>query len=297
MKYLKTYERYIKYKDVVPWLRNRELSKLQFDKMYNDKFSHVDLKNDKPIYRSIHSEEPYLFLRRTKVDRASANAGNHYTLLFNNLPSWNDYPKRTHICSNIKFDFNSVVYRVLPLKDVRIGVLPTDDMHSDFFNLVEGGKFFEPYRIKSFWHVYRFYNNHMDLMTSAHVSTPTGEKRLDDIMEDSAFKEARIKSDSWVEMQISMSSYLNYLNTINISKFTKSKVMKGYFEDFKSMFDINKVNDILDPKKFNILSLSYDEYKNMDLGKNIGEQLHYKSDYMHEIWLDGDLLLIREDLV
>jgi len=293
MKYLETYEKYIKYVDVVPWLKNRELSKSQFEKMYKDKFSHVDLENDKPIYRSINFNKPYLFLRRTKVDRASANAGNHYTLLMNNLPSWNDYPKRTHICSNVKFEFNSVVYRVLPLKDAKIGVLPTDDLHSIFFHLVEGGKFFKPYEIDSFFYVYKFYKGNMRLMTDVGVET-SGRKRLYDILENvDGWKYPIIETNSWNEMQYSMSDYLEYLNTINI----KSRVLKEFFEDFKSMFDVNKVNDILDPKKFNILSLSYDEYKNKDLGKNIGEQLYERSDYMHEIWLDGDILLIREDLV
>lgn len=102
---------------------------------------------------NIHDIKPYkgdfLSVQPSKFTRKSAYAeGNHYTLLLDNLPSWNKFPKRsksivgsTDINKARSYDESDNVYVVFPVNGSRIGVCPTSDIFSSFDGFRSAGDF------------------------------------------------------------------------------------------------------------------------------------------------------------
>jgi len=67
---------------------------------YLDRFCKDFSWDDKPIYRGIHNTETIrlsdvMLYNPKAIDRISANTKNYYTLLFDNSPYRNGYPKRS----------------------------------------------------------------------------------------------------------------------------------------------------------------------------------------------------------
>jgi hypothetical protein len=95
------------------------------------------------LWRGVrHSQSNYLFVDGASSQnlRRSAHAYyNYYTLLFDNLPSWKDYPKRSKsiICSNSQFTANTYgeIYLVFPYNNVKIGEASSDDIWVSFKDL------------------------------------------------------------------------------------------------------------------------------------------------------------------
>jgi hypothetical protein len=65
-------------------------------------------------------------------ERKSRNTKNYYTLMFDNLPSWRDYPKRSRslICSSNKRVAGNYgdIYVILPFNGAKIAVCPANDI-------------------------------------------------------------------------------------------------------------------------------------------------------------------------
>jgi len=97
-------------------------------------------KNDSSvrIYRGIKTFGPiYGYIDSDKgVPRVSANTSNFMTLLMDNLPSWNGWPKRSKsiICATstgISGNYGTN-YTVIPYDDALIGVCSDDDLWNSF---------------------------------------------------------------------------------------------------------------------------------------------------------------------
>lgn len=103
-------------------------------------------RNDHTIWKGIkHLTKDFYKTDPKLVIRKSANTTNFYTMLFDNLSSWQVYPKRSQslICTTISSragaftgwgDNEGSVYLVLPFNGAKIGVCPTYDMWDAFEN-------------------------------------------------------------------------------------------------------------------------------------------------------------------
>lgn len=228
----------------------------------------VDLDNDHAIFRSLDipsstfGDNEALLITPTK-ERNSAYARNYYTLLINNLPSWSEYPKRTHICSNKYFRFNQEVYRVIPLKSTaKIGICPGDDIQAPYKN--------SPKK-KSIYELSKIYSDY-------DLSEYLGRLQIVDEKDWNKFKHDLKEIKKTIE---------------NSKETLKLKLVSEVLgRDIIDMFDIDKVNNIFNPEdlKFNVMD--YAEYKTTDLGQNSGS-IHLGSDNVHEVWLDGEILLLK----
>lgn len=91
------------------------------------------------IYRGVESTSNYMFVQPSKYERQSANTElNYYTLLFDNLPSWKQYPKRSRsiICATgleITSDYGNT-YRVFLKTGSKLGICPERDIWESFEN-------------------------------------------------------------------------------------------------------------------------------------------------------------------
>ena len=80
-----------------------------------------------------------IFTDPTASARKSKNTSNYYTLLLDNLPLWQAYPKRSRslICSSSenvaqKYSMFSTPYLILPFNGAKIGVCPKSDIWASF---------------------------------------------------------------------------------------------------------------------------------------------------------------------
>jgi hypothetical protein len=97
------------------------------------------------IYRGVESESVMLFVQPSKHERQSAHTElNYYTLLFDNLPSWKSYPKRSKslVCTTDDgaADNYGRVYRVFFKTGSKIGICPERDLwecFSDHFDTMD----------------------------------------------------------------------------------------------------------------------------------------------------------------
>lgn len=95
------------------------------------------IKNGSIVYRGIYdSRDAALIVSPSNFERKSRNTSNYYTLLMDNLPAWQNYPKRSKsiICTtnlNYANDMGES-YRVFPYDGSKIGVCPDDDLWASF---------------------------------------------------------------------------------------------------------------------------------------------------------------------
>jgi len=136
MKYLRTYENATQ--------QATRLSPDQFKK-YLDSCEHFNM-SDRIIYRSIKLDFSYYYIdpwipynnfyeHDGKKYRKSAyldEGENFYTLLMNHLPCWSKYPKRQVICSTERARAYGNPFRLIPLSDIKIGVVPSYDIQDDW---------------------------------------------------------------------------------------------------------------------------------------------------------------------
>jgi hypothetical protein len=105
----------------------------------------VNIEDDAPIYRYIENiNDDFTLVDPRKVTRVSANTKNYYTLLIDNDPIWEKYPKRKHgIVSSLhnsyfgndfrvipltKYDDILKKYNIKPFSEPKWGVCPTTDI-------------------------------------------------------------------------------------------------------------------------------------------------------------------------
>jgi len=89
------------------------------------------------LYRGFTPNDDFGIIDTNKgKERKSAHTDNYYTLLFDNLPSWKKYPKRSRglVCSTdmqYASNYGSVFY-VIPFDDAKIAVAPSHDIWLSF---------------------------------------------------------------------------------------------------------------------------------------------------------------------
>ena len=90
------------------------------------------------LYRGMrHMPGGFGFGDGSKLNRKSANTRNYYTLIMDNVPEWDPYPKRSKsfICSSQRSGaggYGQTVYVVIPLEGQDIGVCPAPDLWGSF---------------------------------------------------------------------------------------------------------------------------------------------------------------------
>ena len=128
----------INLQDAIEWVKPNSVN------FYNELIDSYEKKrqNKLLIYKGMTSCGPYILSDPSKIQRESANTYNYYTVLFDNLPSWSEYPKRSKslICTselNIAFGYsdtkeNGALYIVIPKDNTKIGICPTYDIWDAF---------------------------------------------------------------------------------------------------------------------------------------------------------------------
>jgi hypothetical protein len=264
MRYLENYNIYeaLKGKE---YGRKLNLGDLQ---MFLDRFCKDFSWDDKPIYRGIYSTGgiklgDVMLFNPKAIDRESANTKNYYTLLFDNSPYRNGFPKRSKslICSTSYYtaeDFGERVYRVIPFDGAKIGVCNSDD----------------------FW-----------------ASFPKLGVSLDDFNTTLSFmyqlltgKELQEKYHILVRQIEEMLPLYNELNEEKFEKIKKNAVDKGYcrFWKWNNVKFLPKTLDgyfkLLDPIENNIKLYDYNDYKNLTKNKSF------------EVWTDSKAIFVDSSI-
>jgi hypothetical protein len=143
MKYLETY-------NIYETLKSKEYGrKINPDDLqyYLDRFCKDFSWDDKPIYRGVYNSEQVklssaMLFNPKSIDRESANTKNYYTLLFDNSPYRNGFPKRSKslICStdySTALNYGDKHYRVIPFDNAKIAVCGASDFWNSFPKLSE----------------------------------------------------------------------------------------------------------------------------------------------------------------
>jgi len=240
------------------------------------------------IYRGINNYNNYLYIQPSKSTRVSLNTENYYTLINDNSPSWEKYPKRSKsvICTTdlYRADNYGDIYIVFPFDNAKIGVCSNVDYWWSFPFLK---KVTSISSMDDFNYQLRFiFNlNYIKKYTGDidQVQTYDDLKRLFYLFDDF------IKtSDSELEAEMEAE-------------------MEDEGLDFEPL-DYSPTLDLLQDENRNILLLKeYDKFMNMekyiqyllDSKKNkfelkkIGDKLPPK----REIWTDSDSVLVHESMI
>lgn len=80
-----------------------------------------------------------IYIKNIDYTRISRDTKNIYNLLFSNLPSWSQYPKRnkSHICATSQYlaeNFGNRLYHILIKDNIKIGICPKEDLWHCFDN-------------------------------------------------------------------------------------------------------------------------------------------------------------------
>lgn len=299
MKYLNTYNEEINQfpKD---WSNQQSLTERQFNKLLKENCSDYSPK-DQPIYRSIALSEKYYIVKKTG-ERRSAYTKNYYTLLLNNLPSWSEYPKRTHICSNVKFNYLGDKYRVIPFNGAKIGICPGDDIQASFLYDRPAATKLYKYNIKHLEQLNTLYEDNFYRYLRILKENVPGEKLAEKIKD--IFKSMTpdfgsipaIKDNSWFSFRVSLKELYNKISALEpfqSDPYISVDTIKTY-NNMLDLLDINKLNKLFDPKGLGFKCVTYNKYKTL---KMVDSEtcLHCDIDNMHEVWLDGDILIQRVD--
>ena len=112
------------------------ISEEEAERIANEKCN-IILQSNIHIYRGINSKEPYMFGdAKFDIPRKSAYTSNFSTLIIDNSPNWNEYPKRSksYICSgsNVYAGGYGTLYKVYPFDGANIGICPDVDIWYSF---------------------------------------------------------------------------------------------------------------------------------------------------------------------
>jgi len=241
------------------------------------------------IYRGVENEgNPFIFIDPSKYKRVSAyHDYNYYTLLFDNLPSWKSYPKRSQsiVCAtdkNIARNYG-YVYRVFPKIRSKIGVCSDSDIWSsfkafntmsDFNNMLHNifeilkGTVKEPHTYedleKNFAIVDRFKVDIFDDVRLIHKEdNPDDEPLSDELAENAVYTMLGILFD-FNSQQMDDGHYF----------------MSDFIRDYKDDFH-HFINDVLDPDD--------NRFKLEVIGKPLPP--------MREVWTSGQSLMVLDSEV
>lgn len=226
--------------------------------------------NNHNIYRgnSLLDVDSSYIVKPSLYNRQSRNTSNEYTLLFDNLPSWSEYPKRSKsiVCSTsyqdvFMYSDNYDAHIVIPIVDrTGIGICPSVDMWISF------NKEFAKYDLT-------ILNNILESISNKFIN--------------------RVENRTWNDM-IELFEYMNQ-NRESVSDYIQDKYediesdvgcMREYIRTNNSIIDI--LNNRLSPEKngFSLIKKYDSEYNKINNNSNV----------KHEVWTDNDcILLSRKD--
>lgn len=266
MKYLETYNIYeaLKGKE---YARNLNPNDLQ---NYLDRFCKDFSWDDKPIYRAFYSTKKIknsdvMLYNPKAIDRVSANTKNYYTLLFDNSPYRNNFPKRSKslICSTNYYntiDYGDI-FRVIPFDDAKIAICDSEDFWVSFH--------LEKYGIYSL----DDFNTTLEFL----YELLTGKKLIENY-------------DILVKQ---INKMMLLFNKLNKDKFEKMKLTNDYFKiwnwkDIKNFpKSLDEIYKMLDPIKNDMKLYNYNNYKKIEL-------MTYEN---NEVWTDSKSILIKESYI
>jgi len=283
------------------WNEEDVIDKETFEKLLP---KNVDLLNDNAIFRCLHLTDDF-YVVKSKDERKSAYTENYYTLIMNNLPSWKEYPKRQHICTSTPFDYRGgTIYRVIPLTNMNVGVCPGDDVQAEFIENEHTTELFNNYQTYSKY-VYEKFDR------IGFLSFYLGFKRYIEILLEDLFYNEFGKNDEIEHIvdkitTISDKDILTFKHDLEVNfkilkelrDFLTTLVTETNNELFNmidialDLLDINKLNELINPESLGFKCLDYDTYKHTDLGP-ARTFLHGDNKKQHEVWLDGDILLVK----
>jgi hypothetical protein len=314
MKYLKYFKLYENFN----LNENKSLTKEEFERILQEKCS--DFKwEDRPIYRSISSNDSYLYVNSSywspknsyKHDgvtyRKSMQGGygkNYlHTPLINHLNSWSSYPKRQLICSTSMRTFmgyKNNLYRVIPFNGSNWGIVPNFDMHnielsyefSKLLSVLIGNKI----------------NQNIDINNISQLNMIRIPKSKEELI----YPDDPINFETWMKSAaagsaISIEDWEDVLEFC--SKVDTADNSWVFSENPKKPLTIDVLNTLFSPESMGIKKMSYLEYKNSfgNLPSYENKENTYNDDEKiydlkeptpgHEIWTDSNVLLIRVDKI
>jgi len=238
------------------------------------------------IYRGIENHDPFLKVSPSKFTRVSKGISNYYTLINDNSPAWEKYPKRSKsiICANnydLAYSFGKV-YIVFPFDGAKIGVCSTNDYWSAFPFLrsklyIDSIKNFNDY-IENLFNIRIVYKNVGDINK---VKTYKDLQKLFHEF-DKFVKEQDKKTIAEMKRRDENRGFEfkepDYSPTINYFNKKTYSLLLRYYEKFN---DLEKYfRYLLDPKK-NKFEL-----------KTIGDKLPKNK----EVWTDSDSILVHHKI-
>jgi hypothetical protein len=125
----------------IPYTKNGKIQKLLLE---NCSEALMAFRSGHKVFKGINGPMPEVAIFKTDPKlkkRDSRNTQNYYTLLFDNLPSWQEYPKRSRslICSTSYSwakGYGSQTYLILPFDGAKFGVCPEKDIWFSFYYLL-----------------------------------------------------------------------------------------------------------------------------------------------------------------
>lgn len=209
------------------------------------------------IYRGIgNTNFSAGFVQPSKYNRKSAYTINTYTTLFDNLPSWQKYPKRSKsIVCTTRLHYSSNFgnsYVIFPKEGSKIGICPDADIWTSFFDLHDNGVTMDDfnYEMKK---LFNAAGNHSD-----EISYPKMLKMFDFISRHKAEYNREIGNeilDIWDSN-----------------------------EEFSKLHFFNFLNKFLLNPKYNNFRLTL-----------YNSKFNYDTEIPHELWTDGDCVIIESD--
>jgi len=305
MKYLRFYENF-------NLTKNKTLTKEEFQKILEERCS--DFKwEDRPIYRSIASNNSYLYINSsihknsytqdgiTYRKSMQSGYGRNYlhTPLMNHLNSWNSCPKRQLICSTSARTFmgyQNNLYRVIPFNGSNWGIVPNFDIHncklSDEFSKLLSGL------------LSNITNQDFNINYISQLNIIRTPKSKDELL----YPEYGINYSNYISTAPSgaAESIEDWKDVLNFcSKVDTSGGDWVFSESPSKPLTIDILNKLFTPASVGIKKMSYLEYKN-----SFGSLPPYEYDGKifsddkkiydseepnpgHEIWTDSNVLLVK----
>lgn len=247
--------------------------------------NYLDTNYPTKIYRGMNNTNGIIFGDGNLLNRKSSNTANYYTLLFDYLPSWKKFPKRSKsfICStSLQYaeGYGEAQFIVIPLENQKIGVCPADDIWIsirlqsplDASSLPE----FNDVLDNSF----RLYKKFIDSSNSnlvkkyenPKISLETAEGIIELMHTCSSL--AQISSENLIYKILGPAG-------VPTEKILSIKNNFAWlFSRYKEIISLPKINEMLSPYEHNFKLVNFEQLSNSDLEDN-------------EVWLSGKVLFLE----
>lgn len=224
----------------------------------------------KSIYRGTNAIEPYYFIRPSQGGRMSAYTSNYYTLIIDNSPEWQAYPKRSKsiICttdSNYAKNYSESgleYYFVFPKDGSKIGVCPHGDIWRSFQKSLFG------FELNDF-------NYCIELLADEYKKNSNDEDKVFN------YNNFEVDYNALAVLFNYVTENKDYLMTKFETEHGAPNTIMMYWGEHENNTFNEYVNSLITPTTNKFKITIYDSNFNLEPG--------------HEVWTDGDSLLIHKD--